>query len=271
MEPIVLDETKNFNISKRIKIIFFIIFCAFIFYYSIVINFKNNRLLKQILKMSNKLENQNDNLINKLSVIEGDINYRIKLLKLMTNNNELIYKGAENCLLNDPDEQFCIYHLIYPKKVIGKNRTLIGEKSNGDGSYVTLDDFNNIKIAYSFGISHMIQFDNELANRGIDVYMYDHTINSLPYNNSKFHWKKIGICGNNEKNDQLKTLQDLMKENGHISEKDMILKIDVEHWEWNALNELGEEILKQFKYLLIEFHFSDPSNNSELYYNVLKK
>ena len=117
----------------------------------------------------------------------------------------------------------------------------------------------------------MIQFDNELAKKGIDVYMYDHTINSLPYNNSKFHWKKIGICANKEKNEDLKTLEDLIKENGHTSEKDMILKIDVEHWEWNALNELGEEILKQFKYLLIEFHFSYPSNNSELYYNVLKK
>ena len=267
----ILEEANSFNYLKKIKIILFIIMCIFIFYYSIVINLKNNRLLNQILKISNKLENQNGKLSEKLSVIVDDMNYRVKLLKLMTNNNELVYKGAENCLLNDPDSQLCIYHLIYPKQVIGKNRTLIGEKSDGDGSYVTLDDFNNIKIAYSFGISHMIQFDNDLANRGIDVYMYDHTINSLPYNNSKFHWKKNGICASNEKNEQLKTLEELMKENGHTSEKDMILKIDVEHWEWNALNELSEDILKQFKYLLIEFHFSDPSNNSELYYNVLKK
>ena len=268
---IILNETKNYNISKRIKILLFIIFCVFIFYYSIDINIKMNRLLKQTLKISNRLEKQNDNLSNKLSFIVDDINYRIKLLKLMTNNNELIYKGAENCLLNDPDSQLCIYHLIYPKNVIGKNRTLIGGKYNGDGSYVTLDDFNNIKIAYSFGISHMIQFDNELANRGIDVYMYDHTIDSLPYNHSKFHWKKIGICASYEKSEQYKTLEDLMKENGHIAEKDMILKIDVEHWEWNVLNELREEILKQFKYLLIEFHFDEPLNKSELYYNVLKK
>jgi hypothetical protein len=186
----------------------------------------------------------------------------------MTNNDPYIYRHMENCLLNDADKYFCIYHLIYPKKVIGKNRILIGRKS--DGCYVLLDDFENIKIAYSFGIANMIQFDDELAKRGIDVYMYDHTISSLPYNNSKFHWSKIGICASNERTQDLKTLEDLMKENGHISEKNMILKIDVEGAEWNSLNELNEDILRQFKYIAIEYHFIEPSKE-ELYYNVIKK
>jgi hypothetical protein len=92
----------------------------------------------------------------------------------------------EDCLLNGPDKLFCFYHFIYPKKVIGKKRILLGKKT--DGCYVLLDDFKNIKIAYSFGISNKIQFDDALARRCIDVYMYVHTINSLPYNNSKFHW-----------------------------------------------------------------------------------
>ena len=65
----------------------------------------------------------------------------------------------------------------------------------------------------------MIQFDDVLAKRGIYVYMYDHTINSLPYDNPKFHWSKIGICGNNERTQNSKTLNYLMKENGHISKK----------------------------------------------------
>ena len=34
----------------------------------------------------------------------------------------------------------------------------------------------------------------------------------------------------------------------------MILKIDVEHAEWNALNDLKDEILSQFKYIVIEYH-----------------
>ena len=49
--------------------------------------------------------------------------------------------------------------------------------------------------------------------------MYDHTINKLPFNNSKFHWKKIGISGKAFINEHLKTLEDLILENGHSLEK----------------------------------------------------
>ena len=55
----------------------------------------------------------------------------------------------------------------------------LGEKT--DGCYVLLDDFENIKDAYNFGIGRNIQFDKALAEKGIDIFMYDHTINSFPY------------------------------------------------------------------------------------------
>ena len=144
---------------------------------------------------------------------------------------------------------------------------LIGEKR--DGCYVLLNDFKDIRIAYSFGISNMIHFDQGLADRGIDVYMYDHTINKLPYNNPKFHWEKIGICGKNKENAQLKTLEHIMEKNGHTSEKNMILKIDIENNEWDSLKDIQENVLKQFKYIIIEYHFE--SNKIELYYNIIKK
>ena len=104
-------------------------------------------------------------------------------------------------------------------------------------------------------------------------YMYDHTINSLPYNNSKFHWKKIGLCGKYQKTQNLKNLEQLIDENGHSEEKNMILKLDIEHWEWESINELKEDTLKQFKYIVIEYHFRDENgyNNQNIYYNVLKK
>lgn len=67
------------------------------------------------------------------------------------------------------------------------------------------------------------------------VYMHEHISNSLPYNNSKFYWTKIGIWGNNSRYPNLKTLEKLMKENRHISEKNMIFKIDIEVSEWNSV------------------------------------
>ena len=50
----------------------------------------------------------------------------------------------------------------------------------------------------------------------------------------------------------------------------MILKIDVEHSEWNSLKDISNNILNKFKYIAIEFHFINK-NEAKLYYEVLKK
>ena len=174
----------------------------------------------------------------------------------MTNNRRQLYQGAEKCLMKYPDDEFCLYHFLCPKEVIGKTRILMGVKK--DGCYVMLNDFDNIKIAYSIGIKDSVQFDKALADKGIDIYMYDHTINNLPYENEKFHWKKIGIGGNYERihMNNIQTLEEMLTTNGHLDEKNMILKIDVEGAEWNSLKEVPEDLLIRFKYILIEYHFA---------------
>ena len=178
---------------------------------------------------------------------------KIKKLKNLTNNDKALYKGAKKCLEKDPDEQLCIYQFICPKEVINKKRILIG--TIRDGSYVMLDDFENIKIAYSIGINKEIKFDKALADKGIDVFMYEYKIEHLPYKHEKFHWKKIRMGVITEKTKNIQSLSDMIKDNGHLHEKNMILKIDVEGHEWNSLNALSEEVLKQFKYILVEYHF----------------
>ena len=143
-----------------------------------------------------------------------------------------------------------------------------GIKVNVNISPTLLDDFENIKIAYSIGIDHEISFDKALAEKNIDVYMYDHIINELSHQNKKFHWKKIGISGIRNKSNNTQTLKEMLEENGHLNEKNMILKIDVEFAEWDALLDTPEEIFKKFKYITIEFHFQ---NETEKYFEVFKK
>ena len=192
---------------------------------------------------------------------------KIDLLKLITNNNKKLYDGAKKCLIKNSHEEFCLYQFLCPKEVKGKTRILIGEKK--DGCYVMLDDFENIKIAYSIGISYKIHFDKTLADKGIDIYMYDHTIDKLPYENIRFHWKKIGLGGKSSILNNIQTLHDMIKENGHTEEKNMILKIDIEGAEWNSLDKVSEDVLKQFKYILIEYHFFRI--NLPLFFKVLRK
>ena len=170
----------------------------------------------------------------KISYDKGEIKSKIEQLKILTNNNQTLIAGPKKCLMNNPDEEKCIYQFLCPKQIVGKNRILFGIRK--DGCYVLLDDLENIKIAYSIGIDGIIQFDKALADKGIDVYMYDHTIDRLPYENEKFHWKKIGIGGNSQRSNNIQTLQEMLKENGHLNEKNMIFKMDVEGAEWNVLN-----------------------------------
>ena len=259
----------DYNLKNKINTIISLLLVNLI-----VILFILCLLIKFALKEKNApIESKTIQYINQNKNVSLTLSDKIKYLKILTNNDESEYKGLEECLKNDPDKLMCIYHLLATKEVIGKKRILVGEL--GDGCYVLLDDFENIKVAYSFGIGKNIQFDKALADKGIDVYMYDHTINALPYENNKFHWKKIGLCGKSKQNNNTKNLEELIEENGHTKEENMILKMDIEHWEWESFIDLKEETLNQFKYIALEYHFKDEKkfniNNNNLYYNVLKK
>ena len=155
--------------------------------------------------------------------------------------------------------------MLRTMEVLGYNKIRIGNKT--DGGYILLNDLKNIKIAYCFGIDQEISFEKELADKNIDIFMYDHTINKLPFENSKFHWKKIGLCGKNITKNNMSSLPELIKENGHSKEENMILKMDIESYEWEVLQDLPINIMKKFKYIVGEFHFI---GNDELqYYNTI--
>lgn len=140
---------------------------------------------------------------------------------------------------------------------------------NSDGGYILIDNFDNIKVAYSLGISNEISFDKALADRNIDIFMYDHTITKLPYENPRFHWKKIGLTGKKDSNKNLKTLEEVIIENNHLYETNMILKLDIESQEWGVFQTLPINILLQFKYIVGEFHLNN--NNKYWSLNILKK
>jgi len=202
-----------------------------------------------------------------ISYNKGGIQSKIQQLKILANNNKTLIAGPKKCLMNNPDEEKCIYQFLCPKEVVGKNIIFLGERR--DGCYVLLDDLDNIKIAYSIDIDGLIQFDKALADKGIDVYMYSHTIDRLTYENEKFHWKKIGIGANKNRTYIIQTLEEMLKENGHLNEKNMIFKMDVNGSEWEILRNTPEEILLKFKYLAFEYHFREEYY--PFFYDVLKK
>ena len=67
----------------------------------------------------------------------------------------------------------------------------------------------------------------------------------------------------------MKTLEAILKENGHMDQKNMILKMDIEGAEWNVLRELSEDILQKFKYITLELHI--PEKPEEYHADIFKK
>lgn len=146
-------------------------------------------------------------------------------------------------------------HKIIPLKSLDENyNRLLRVGGGADGSYILAQPLSEAPVAYSVGIDTNILWDKDMADRGYDVYQYDHTIDALPEENEHFHWKKLGLTGEDETN-ELKTLSTLLKDNGHQNKSGMILKMDIEGCEWAVFANASEETLCQFDQIVLELHY----------------
>jgi hypothetical protein len=152
-----------------------------------------------------------------------------------------------------------LLRFLRPYRAVGLDLIRIGRPF--DGGYVMVDAFNGVEFAYSLGICDDVSWDFDIAQLGIDVYQYDHTIDKLPFEHGRFHWEKMGISHTSEGN--LKSLGDLITENGHSSATNMLLKCDIEGNEWLSFAFTSTSIFKQFSQMVVEIHylkqFGDPS------------
>lgn len=139
-----------------------------------------------------------------------------------------------------------------------------------DGGYVMLKPFSKNKIAYSIGINDDVSWDKDMVEYGYEIYQYDHTISELPENNQHFHWLKLGLTGLKETGN-LKYLRTLIANNNHDMVCGMVLKMDIEGYEWDVLNECDENTLKQFDQIVIELHNLNNLNYSKKIIDGLKK
>ncbi len=147
---------------------------------------------------------------------------------------------------------FRIMRLLRPHRVAGLNKIRLGRFF--DGGYVMMDAFDSVTAAYSFGINNDASWDLDIANRGIPVFQYDHTIDALPTMHSLFSWAKLGIGGITNPDVPLETIPNLISKNGHQDHRNLIMKCDVEGHEWQVFAAMPGPCLEQFKQIVVEFH-----------------
>ena len=164
------------------------------------------------------------------------------------NKLETRLSRLEECLL--PTLTARLLHKLAPFESSTVPLIRVGNKA--DGGYVMGDVFDKVDAAYSFGIANDVTWDKEIADRSIPVFMYDHTIDRLPETHENFHFFKTGICGKPNIGG-MKDIGALITENGHQG-KNLLLKMDIEGFEYPAIKALTEEEMSQFTQISMELH-----------------
>ena len=143
--------------------------------------------------------------------------------------------------------------LLRPCRVDGVGFVRVG--GHHDGGYVMLDDFgpSGVGAAYGCGVGDEVSWEFAMAERGFDVFLYDHTVARPPVSHPRFRFSRTGLCGHPAVAN-CATLDALVAANGHENRRDLILKMDVEGAEWATLAAASEETLARFRQIVVEFH-----------------
>jgi hypothetical protein len=146
--------------------------------------------------------------------------------------------------------------LLRPYTVVKHRKIRVGQR--GDGGYVMLDDLRETKKAYSLGVGKNVSWDLDLAERGIPVHQFDHTVEKSPIShpNFCFHRRKITPVGTLETDDLCSILN--YGEAGHA-----ILKMDIDGDEWDVLDQTDGSTLDPFTQIICEFHWFGRGYNED--------
>ncbi len=240
---------------------------------------------KKIVYRNCVLENDNPQIFNEIREIKNlseTLNARLQSMNEWNEIKRVIHSidsCTRNMFLGDRafgtkkyQEYKNLKILLRCRKVLGAEVEFCRVGKENDGGYCMLNEFEHTKYAYSFGISDDVSWDEDISERGIDVYMYDHTISALPKQNKRFHFKKVGIAsGEVDKCESLKTLEELLGENGHLHEEDLILKMDVEGAELGAITITNSDVLNKFSQIVMEIHGLTIGSHYDQIVSMLKK
>lgn len=134
---------------------------------------------------------------------------------------------------------------------VDKKKVRIGPKT--DGGYILLDDLSPEQTVISYGISTEYKFEEEMAKRGHNVYMFDHTIPSIDAISEKMKFYPEGVAGVSDPVNSLYSIEDhLAKCNIHGN--NLILKMDVEGAELDAIGMASPAVLQRFDQIALEIH-----------------
>lgn len=175
--------------------------------------------------------------------------------------------------MSDANKHIEILHALSMLKPysIDLEKIRLGPKT--DGGYIFANLFEADQTVISYGISTEYRFDREMAERGHRVLMFDHTVEGISNPHHNMHFYREGVSGVTLPEKSLFSIRDHLGRH-NVSGNNLILKIDVEGWEYPALEALDEPTLLRFQQIAIEvhdLHLLGDENFRNRFVNVFRK
>jgi hypothetical protein len=149
-------------------------------------------------------------------------------------------------------EGFAVRNLLRDLHPVVPAVGLIRVGPPGDGGYLVPNDFEGVKALFSPGVDKTSRFEAEMADKGMDVFLADYSVDGPAENHDRFKFiKKYIGCYNSDK--QI-TLGDWVSQSMGIEEGDLMLQMDIEGFEYEVLLNTDALLLDRFRTIVLELH-----------------
>jgi hypothetical protein len=168
-----------------------------------------------------------------------------------------------------------LFELLQPVSISNCRFERFGEPH--DGGYLMCGNLlDGVAAGYSYGISGYDGWGCDVSVRlGVPVHQYDcfdHTRPPCTGGVTRFHEECVGDRTVLAEGRRFDTLANQIAHSAHRSRR-IVLKMDVEGAEWDALYFAPDELLARVDQLVIEFHWGDGSDRraGEKYLQVVRR
>lgn len=140
------------------------------------------------------------------------------------------------------------------KKVVvsDTNFDLIRIGAKNDGGYLVPDELSSIRSLFSPGVDSISDFEIYFATQGVPCYLADASVKSPPVAHENFHFQQKFVHQGSDVGDYI-NFNAWILDNVPL-EGDSALQMDIEGAEWEIILGMSERVLKNFRFMVIEFH-----------------
>jgi len=154
-------------------------------------------------------------------------------------------------LVNDAPSPEDICNALAMLEPLEIDAPLIRVGPDKDGGYVLPDDLTDISALFSPGVSREIGFDHAMADRGVECFLADASIDVPPNLRPNMHFISKFVGTSDDR--QLITMQSWI-DRSEVVGSELMLQMDIEGAEYDVLHTVSPEILARFRLIILEIH-----------------